>query len=103
MSSLKNKLKKGQPIIGTMLVLMDNPDIVKLLKVCEFDYFIVDCEHSTYDFKDVAGLLGMAKAIGLLKLLAQGEQDLEQNRLTSQEEVFAEMDFYFKGHSKNGG
>lgn len=65
MSSLKNKLKKGQPIIGTMLVLMDNPDIVKLLKVCEFDYFIVDCEHSTYDFKDVAGLLGMAKAIGL--------------------------------------
>ncbi len=44
----------------------------------------------------------MTRAIGLLKLLAQGEQDLEQNRLTSQEEVFAEMDSYFEGLSKNG-
>ncbi len=44
----------------------------------------------------------MTKAIGLLKLVAQGEQDLEQNRLTSQGKVFAELDSYFEGRSKNG-
>ena len=37
----------------------------------------------------------MKKAIGLLKLLAQGEQDISQKQVKSQEDFFAAMDRSF--------
>jgi 2-dehydro-3-deoxyglucarate aldolase/4-hydroxy-2-oxoheptanedioate aldolase len=48
-----------------MITIFDNPDIVKMLKVSGFDYFIVDCEHGSMDYSKVAGLFGMARAIGI--------------------------------------
>lgn len=65
MSNLKKRLKNGEIITGTMITLFDNPDIVKMLKVCGFDYFIVDCEHGSFDFGKVAAMFGMAREIGL--------------------------------------
>jgi 2-keto-3-deoxy-L-rhamnonate aldolase RhmA len=65
MSNLKTRLKNGESVIGTMVTIFDNPDIVKMLKVSGFDYFIVDCEHGSMDYSKVAGLFGMARAIGL--------------------------------------
>ena len=41
----------------------------------------------------------MKKAIGLLKLLAQGEQDITTGKVLSQEDFFAEMDNSFD-HSR---
>ncbi|MDK2810522.1 MAG: hypothetical protein PWR27_1231, partial [Petroclostridium sp.] len=37
MNNVKERLKKGESIIGTMVTVFDNPDIVKMLKVCGFD------------------------------------------------------------------
>ena len=65
MSNLKARLKNGEQIYGTMITVFDNPDIVKMLKVCGFDLFIVDCEHGCFDYSKVAGLLGMARAVGI--------------------------------------
>ena len=41
----------------------------------------------------------LAQAIGLLKLLAQGEQDITTGKVLSQEDFFAEMDNSFD-HSR---
>ena len=46
MFGFKEKLRKGQGVIGTMITIMDNPDIVKILQVCGFDYVIID--HAKY-------------------------------------------------------
>jgi 2-dehydro-3-deoxyglucarate aldolase/4-hydroxy-2-oxoheptanedioate aldolase len=65
MSNIKQRLKNGESIVGTMITVFDNPDIVKILKVCGFDLFMVDCEHGCFDHSKVAALLGMARAVGI--------------------------------------
>ncbi|MBZ4646217.1 MAG: hypothetical protein JG777_1706 [Clostridia bacterium] len=69
MNNVKERLKKGESIIGTMVTVFDNPDIVKMLKVCGFDLFIVDSEHGYMDYSKVAGLFGIARAIGIAGLV----------------------------------
>ncbi|MDK2800994.1 MAG: hypothetical protein PWP27_2627 [Clostridiales bacterium] len=66
---LKERLKKGEAVIGTMVTVFDNPDIIKMLKVCGFDLFIVDCEHGYFDYSKVAGMMGVAKEIGIAGLV----------------------------------
>ena len=65
MNNLKERLRKGESVIGTMVTVFDNPDIIKMLKVCGFDLFIIDCEHGYFDYSKVAGMFGMARAIGI--------------------------------------
>lgn len=65
MNNLKARLRNGESLIGTMITIFDNPDIVKMLKIAGFDYFIVDCEHGSFDYSKVAALFGMAKAIDI--------------------------------------
>lgn len=62
---LKARLKRGESILGTMITLFDNPEIAKILKVCGFDFFIVDCEHSPFDYSAVANMLAMARECGI--------------------------------------
>jgi len=60
-NDLKARLKKGENILGTMITVFDNPEIVKMLKVCGFDYFIIDCEHGSYNYSAVANMLALAR------------------------------------------
>lgn len=64
-NDLKMRLKKGEHILGTMVNLFDNPEIAKILKVCGFDYFIIDCEHGCFDYSAVANILAMAREVGI--------------------------------------
>ena len=63
--NMKERLISGEQVLGTMVTVFDNPDIVKMLKVVGFDFFIVDCEHGSFDYSKVAALLGMARAVDL--------------------------------------
>jgi len=63
MSSIKARLKNGEYIIGTMITLIDNPDIAKIIKVCGFDYMVIDNEHGFYDYKSIAGICSVSRAI----------------------------------------
>ncbi len=62
---MKTKLKKGEQLLGTMVVLFDHPEIAKIIKVCGFDYFIIDCEHGTFDYTSVARMLTVARESGI--------------------------------------
>jgi 2-keto-3-deoxy-L-rhamnonate aldolase RhmA len=59
--NLKERLKAGQSILGTMVTVFDNPEIAKILKVCGFDFFIVDCEHGNFDYSAVAKMCTVAR------------------------------------------
>ncbi len=61
MNNLKERLRKGEHVIGTMIAVFDNPDIAKIIKVCGFDFFIVDCEHGNFDYSDVAAICAVAR------------------------------------------
>jgi 2-keto-3-deoxy-L-rhamnonate aldolase RhmA len=63
--NLKERLKAGQSILGTMITVFDNPEIAKILKVCGFDFFIVDCEHGNFDYSDVAKMSTVAREAGI--------------------------------------
>ena len=63
MGNLKARLRNGESIIGTMITTVDNPDIAKILKVCGFDFFIIDNEHGSYDYSAVARICSVARAI----------------------------------------
>jgi 2-keto-3-deoxy-L-rhamnonate aldolase RhmA len=63
--NLKEKLKAGQSILGTMVTVFENPEIAKILKVCGFDFFLVDCEHGNFDYSDVAKMFAVAREAGI--------------------------------------
>ena len=63
--NLKERLKAGQSILGTMITVFENPEIAKILKVCGFDFFIVDGEHGNFDYSDVAKMFALAREAGI--------------------------------------
>ena len=42
MALLKERLKNGEQVLGTMVTTFASPDIAKILQSCGFDFFIVD-------------------------------------------------------------
>jgi 2-dehydro-3-deoxyglucarate aldolase/4-hydroxy-2-oxoheptanedioate aldolase len=63
--NLKMRLKAGEKVVGTMVTVFDNVQIVKILSVTGFDFFVIDCEHGSYDYDAVGNLLAVAREIGL--------------------------------------
>lgn len=35
------------------------------MKVCGFDFFVLDCEHGCFEYGEAARIIGMARGIGL--------------------------------------
>jgi len=68
-NNVKARLAEGEGIVGTMINTFDNPEIAKILKVCGFDCFIIDCEHGSFDYSRVAGILSMAREAGIAGLV----------------------------------
>jgi len=64
-NTLKARLKKGERVLGTMVSLFDHPEIAKIIKLCGFDYFIVDCEHGNFDYTSVARIMTVARECGI--------------------------------------
>lgn len=65
MSVLREKMRAGENIIGTMTNILAHPDLPKIFKTCGFDFFIVDCEHGCYEYNQVAAMIAVAKEIGI--------------------------------------
>ena len=53
MASLKERLRNGEQVLGTMVTTFASPDIAKILQVCGFDFLIVDCEHGSFTTRGI--------------------------------------------------
>lgn len=69
MWNLKERLRRGESVVGTMVITLENPEIAKILKVSGFDFFIVDAEHGNMDYGAVAGLLTVARETGITPMV----------------------------------
>jgi len=65
MSELKHKLKDGDKVLGTMITIFTNPDLIKMLQTCGYDFCIIDCEHGYFTFSEVEHMICVARAIEL--------------------------------------
>ena len=61
---IKQRLKNGENLLGTMITVFQNPDIAKLLKVSGFDFAVLDCEHGSFEYGEAARIIGLARALG---------------------------------------
>lgn len=61
--NLKKKLRAGKSVVGTMLCLVNSPNIIWILKNAGFDFIFIDCEHGTYTFQDVSRLVSLCRAL----------------------------------------
>ena len=69
MTSLKQRLRNGEQVLGTMVTTFASPDIAKILQVCGFDFLIVDCEHGSFTTREVANIIAVARGIGMPALV----------------------------------
>ena len=69
MQSLKQRLRAGEQVLGTMVTTFTSPDIARLLQNCGFDFFIVDCEHGAFTTREVANIIAEARGIGMPALV----------------------------------
>ncbi len=76
-TDLKARLKRSERVLGTMVTVFDSPEIAKMLKVCGFDFFIVDCEHGPFNYGSVANILAMARECGISALVRVPESRRE--------------------------
>ena len=66
---LKEKMKAGQKVYGTMLRVSRNPAICYLAKNASLDYVMFDCEHSDYSYESLHDMFIMGNALQLGGLL----------------------------------
>jgi len=64
-NNLKARLRNGERVLGTMISFADHAELPKIVKLCGFDYFIVDCEHGNFDYTTVARLMTVARETGI--------------------------------------
>lgn len=65
MACLKERLKNGEQLLGTMVTTFTSPDIAKILQNCGFDFFIIDCEHGAFTTREVANIIAVARGVGI--------------------------------------
>jgi 2-keto-3-deoxy-L-rhamnonate aldolase RhmA len=74
---VKVNLKDGKKHVGTMICELYSPNIARMLKVCGFDYFIIDCEHGAFDYSQANAMIATANALELTVLVRIPKIDRE--------------------------
>jgi 2-keto-3-deoxy-L-rhamnonate aldolase RhmA len=72
---VKEKLRAGQPVVGTMLTECLSPEVAPLLAAAGLDFFIIDTEHSPADLAQIEALARVARAAGVAPLVRITENE----------------------------
>ena len=67
--NLKEKLKNGETVYGTMIRLQRNPAFCIVAKDAGMDFIMFDCEHGIYNLETLHDMFQMAHAAGLTAVL----------------------------------
>ncbi|MCK9525835.1 MAG: type II toxin-antitoxin system Phd/YefM family antitoxin [Limnochordia bacterium] len=78
------------------------PDVLNRVRETQRPLYITQNGEAKAVLLDTESYERMTKALGMLKLLTQGEQDVQKGRMQDQDEFFAEMDEYLKKENSHG-
>jgi 4-hydroxy-2-oxoheptanedioate aldolase len=62
--SLRERINKGEVVYG-MFFKLNNPDVVEMVGIANFDFIIIDTEHGNYSPVDVANIIRSAENAGI--------------------------------------
>jgi 2-keto-3-deoxy-L-rhamnonate aldolase RhmA len=66
---VKQALRRGEPVIGTMMSEVRSPGFIWMLANAGFDFVFIDMEHGTYDLPIVADMIKVARLADLVPLV----------------------------------
>lgn len=62
---LKNRMEKGEILLGTMISELGCPNLVRMMQVAGFEFVIIDGEHGPFDLTQLAGMIALGNGIGM--------------------------------------
>lgn len=62
---IKQRLKNGGTVIGTMVQEMRSPSIAQVLKAVGYDFFMIDMEHGSYSLESAADILRVGRLVDM--------------------------------------
>lgn len=65
MYKIKERLKKGELVLGTIISEIRNPNVAYMLAQCGFEFFIIDNEHGTYNVETITNMVAAARGAGI--------------------------------------
>ena len=68
-SDLRQRLKRGERLIGTMVQEVRTPAIAQILKQVGFDFFMLDMEHGAFNLETAAEIIRAARLAGIAPLV----------------------------------
>ena len=68
-NKVRHALKKGEPVVGTMVCEMRSPAVSLLLANAGFDFFFIDMEHGAYDIATVSDIIKVARQADVVPLV----------------------------------
>lgn len=68
-NKVRAKLKRGEPVFGTMLTECANPALAKILADAGFDYFFFDLEHGAFTLQTTAPIVQMARLANIVPIV----------------------------------
>ncbi len=68
-NSVRAKLKRGEPVAGTMVTEFENPALVKILADAGLDFFTLDMEHGAFTLSQAANMLLTARLANITPLV----------------------------------
>ncbi len=68
-ADLKQALRQGRPVFGTMVAMCRTPDVMCLLAHAGMDFTLIDTEHGAFTTESVADLCRAARGVGLSAIL----------------------------------
>jgi len=74
-SSFKEKLKKGELVVGTWVNAVKDPIIAKLVGYAGFDYILIDAEHSGASISSVSEMCLLARECGVYPMVRPSDPD----------------------------
>lgn len=66
---VKQALRRGEPVIGTMISEVGAPGVVWLFANSGFDFVFIDMEHGTFELPTVADMIKVARLAGTVPLV----------------------------------
>jgi 2-keto-3-deoxy-L-rhamnonate aldolase RhmA len=66
---IKQALKRGEPVVGTMISEVTSPGFIWMLANAGFDYVFIDMEHGTYTLPVVADMIKVARLANIVPLV----------------------------------
>jgi 2-keto-3-deoxy-L-rhamnonate aldolase RhmA len=64
-TSIKQRLKNNQLVLGTFVSELRNPNVAYLLAQCGFDFFIFDNEHGAFSHETVSDMIAASRGAGI--------------------------------------